>query len=180
MAAYRELYHSGELRGRVERARAILKDCRLCPRGCRVDRLHGETGVCRTTSESVVSSYGPHFGEEAPLVGRYGSGTIFFAHCNLGCLFCQNYSISQLGQGRVATTGELAKMMISLQERGCHNINLVTPTHVIPQIVAALEVAVGLGLSIPIVYNCGGYESVETLELLDGIIDIYAGHEVFR
>jgi putative pyruvate formate lyase activating enzyme len=173
MAAYRELYHSGELRGRVERARAILKDCRLCPRGCRVDRLHGETGVCRTTSESVVSSYGPHFGEEAPLVGRYGSGTIFFAHCNLGCLFCQNYSISQLGQGRVATTGELAKMMISLQERGCHNINLVTPTHVIPQIVAALEVAVGLGLSIPIVYNCGGYESVETLELLDGIIDIY-------
>jgi putative pyruvate formate lyase activating enzyme len=173
MAAYRELYHSGELRGRVARARAILKDCRLCPRGCRVDRLHGKTGVCRTASEVVVSSCGPHFGEEAPLVGRYGSGTIFFAHCNLGCLFCQNYSISQLGQGRVATTGELAKMMISLQERGCHNINLVTPTHVVPQIVAALEVAVGLGLSIPIVYNCGGYESVETLELLDGIIDIY-------
>ena len=173
MAAYQELYRSGELEQRVERARAILTDCQLCPRRCRVDRLSGETGMCRTASDAVISSYAPHFGEEAPLVGRNGSGTIFFTHCNLRCMFCQNYSISQLGQGRVATKGEIAKMMLALQERGCHNINLVTPTHVVPQILEALKIAAGLGLSIPIVYNCGGYESVETLKLLDGIVDTY-------
>jgi len=173
MAVYQELYRSGELEVRVARAYAILTDCQLCPRRCRVDRLSGETGMCRIASEAVVSSYGPHFGEEAPLVGIHGSGTIFFTYCNLRCMFCQNYSISQLGQGRVATNGEIAKMMLALQERGCHNINLVTPTHVVPQILEALKIAAGLGLSIPIVYNCGGYESVETLELLDGIIDIY-------
>ncbi len=173
MAAYQELYRSGELEERVARARAILKDCQLCPRRCRVDRLRGERGMCRIGSEAVVSSHGPHFGEEAPLVGLRGSGTIFFTYCNLRCMFCQNYSISQLGQGRVATKGEIAKMMLSLQERGCHNINLVTPTHVVPMILEALKIAAGLGLSIPLVYNCGGYESVETLELLDGIVDIY-------
>jgi putative pyruvate formate lyase activating enzyme len=173
MAVYQELYRSGELRERVERARDILKNCELCPRCCRVDRLGGEKGMCRIASEALVSSYGPHFGEEAPLVGRGGSGTIFFSYCNLRCMFCQNYSISQLGQGRVATKGEIAKMMLALEERGCHNINLVTLTHVVPQILEALEIAVGLGLSIPLVYNCGGYESVETLELLDGIVDIY-------
>ena len=173
MAVYQELYRSGELGGRVKRARDILKNCQLCPRRCRADRLSGERGMCRIASEVVVSSYGPHFGEEAPLVGISGSGTIFFSYCNLRCMFCQNYSISQLGQGRVATKGEIAKMMLALEERGCHNINLVTPTHVVPQILEALEIAVGLGLSIPLVYNCGGYESVETLELLDGIVDIY-------
>ena len=173
MAVYQELYRSGELRERVERARDILKNCELCPRCCRVDRLGGEKGMCRIASEALVSSYGPHFGEEAPLVGRGGSGTIFFSYCNLRCMFCQNYSISQLGQGRVASKGEVAKMMLALQERGCHNVNLVTPTHVAPQILEALEIAVGLGLSVPLVYNCGGYESVETLKLLDGIIDIY-------
>ncbi|HUU64162.1 MAG TPA: radical SAM protein [Dehalococcoidia bacterium] len=173
MAVYQELYRSGELGGRVERARDILKNCHLCPRRCRADRLSGERGMCRIASEVVVSSYGPHFGEEAPLVGISGSGTIFFSYCNLRCMFCQNYSISQLGQGRVATKREIAKMMLALEERGCHNINLVTPTHVVPQILEALEIAVGLGLSIPLVYNCGGYESVETLELLDGIVDIY-------
>jgi putative pyruvate formate lyase activating enzyme len=173
MAVYQELYRSGELGGRVERARDILKNCQLCPRRCRADRLSGERGMCRIASEVVVSSYGPHFGEEAPLVGISGSGTIFFSYCNLRCMFCQNYSISQLGQGRIATKGEIAKMMLALEERGCHNINLVTPTHVVPQILEALEIAVGLGLSIPLVYNCGGYESVETLELLDGIVDIY-------
>ena len=173
MAVYQELYRSGELGGRVERARDILKNCQLCPRHCRADRLSGERGMCRIASEVVVSSYGPHFGEEAPLVGISGSGTIFFSYCNLRCMFCQNYSISQLGQGRVATKGEIAKMMLALEERGCHNINLVTPTHVVPQILEALEIAVGLGLSIPLVYNCGGYESVEILELLDGIVDIY-------
>lgn len=173
MAAYQELYRSGELEEREERAQEALKSCELCPRRCKVNRLQGETGMCRTASEAVVSSYGPHFGEEAPLVGLHGSGTIFFTHCNLRCMFCQNYPISQLGDGRVTSKGELAKMMLSLQERGCHNINLVTPTHVVPQILEALKVAAGLGLSIPLVYNCGGYESLETLRLLDGIVDIY-------
>ena len=173
MAAYQKLYHSGELEERIERARAILHSCELCPRCCHVDRLQGETGMCRTASEAVVSSYGPHFGEEAPLVGSRGSGTIFFTHCNLRCMFCQNYTISQLGEGRLASKGEIASMMLSLQQRGCHNINLVSPTHVVPQILEALQVAAGLGLSIPLVYNSGGYDSVETLKLLDGIVDIY-------
>ena len=173
MAAYQKLYRSGELGERVARARSILKSCELCPRRCKVDRLQGETGMCRTAAEAVVSSHGPHYGEEAPLVGLHGSGTIFFTYCNLRCMFCQNYPISQLGEGRAASKGEIAKMMLSLQERGCHNINLVTPTHVVPHILEALEVAAGLGLSIPLVYNCGGYESLETLKLLDGIVDIY-------
>jgi putative pyruvate formate lyase activating enzyme len=121
----------------------------------------------------VVSSYGPHFGEEAPLVGRRGSGTIFFTYCNLRCVFCQNYTISQLGEGIAVAREELARMMLSLQTRGCHNINLVSPTHVVPYILDALELAVSAGLSLPLVYNTGGYDSVETLELLDGIVDIY-------
>jgi putative pyruvate formate lyase activating enzyme len=121
----------------------------------------------------IVSSYGPHFGEEAPLVGRYGSGTIFFAYCNLHCVFCQNYSISQLGEGSVVDGVELAGMMLSLQAKGCHNINLVSPTHAVPFILEALEVAADKGLQLPIVYNTGGYDSLETLELLDGIVDIY-------
>ena len=120
-----------------------------------------------------MSSFGPHFGEEAPLVGRCGSGTIFFAYCNLHCVFCQNYSISQLGEGRAVDITELADMMLSLQSKGCHNINLVSPTHVVPFILEALEVAAGKGLQVPIVYNTGGYDSLETLELLDGIVDIY-------
>jgi putative pyruvate formate lyase activating enzyme len=121
----------------------------------------------------VVSSYGPHFGEESPLVGSRGSGTIFFTNCNLSCVFCQNYHISQLGQGQTVTEQEIARMMLALQEIGCHNINLVTPTHVVPQILDALNIASGLGLHLPIVYNCGGYESVETLKLLHGVVDIY-------
>jgi len=135
--------------------------------------LAGESGKCHVTSEAVVSSYNPHFGEEAPLVGRHGSGTIFFTYCNLRCVFCQNYTISQLGEGRVVDREELARMMLSLQESGCHNINLVSPTHVVPHILEALELAVGMGLYLPLVYNTGGYDSVETLELLDGIVDIY-------
>jgi putative pyruvate formate lyase activating enzyme len=120
-----------------------------------------------------VSSYGPHFGEESPLVGRHGSGTIFFANCNMTCIFCQNYTISQLGEGSTVTNEELAMMMLSLQNRGCHNINLVSPTHVVPQILEALQLAVSLGLHLPLVYNSGGYDSIATLRLLDGIIDIY-------
>jgi len=120
-----------------------------------------------------VSSYGAHFGEETPLVGRYGSGTVFFANCNLECLFCQNYSISQLGQGRKVSSEELADIMLSLQAQGCHNINLVSPTHVVPQILEALEIATKSGLSLPLVYNSGGYDSIETLKILDGIVDIY-------
>jgi len=151
----------------------MLEECCLCPRHCGVNRLVGESGKCRTTSQAVVSSYGPHFGEEAPLVGRHGSGTIFFTYCNLRCIFCQNYPISQLGEGNAVDREELARMMLSLQAKGCHNINLVSPTHVVPYILDALELAVSDGLSLPLVYNTGGYDSVATLELLDGVVDIY-------
>ncbi|GAI05649.1 unnamed protein product, partial [marine sediment metagenome] len=128
---------------------------------------------CRITNQALVSSYGPHFGEEAPLVGRRGSGTIFFTFCNLRCVFCQNYAISQLGEGSEAGKEELARTMLSLQAMGCHNINLVSPTHVVPYILEALELAVSSGLNLPLVYNTGGYDSLETLQLLDGIVDIY-------
>ncbi len=171
--AYQKLHQVGELRERGQRAISILESCQLCGRGCGVNRLAGEIGGCRLSRQVLVSSYGPHFGEEAPLVGRHGSGAIFFTYCNLRCLFCQNYSISQLGEGEVVSKEKLAGMMLSLQEMGCHNINLVSPTHVVPQILEALEVAVGRGLSLPLVYNTGGYDSLETLRLLDGVIDIY-------
>ena len=173
MTAYLSLYRSGELRDRVEAARSLLRNCRVCPRHCGVDRLSGELGKCRTPGEVMVSSYGPHFGEESPLVGRNGSGTIFFTNCNLRCVFCQNYSISQLGEGDKVSKEELACMMLSLQDKGCHNINLVSPTHVVPQILEAFEMAVKSGLQLPLVYNSGGYDSIETLRLLDGIVDIY-------
>lgn len=173
LAAYQELCLRGELIVRVERARKILENCQLCPQKCYVNRLTGELGNCGTGTKAIISSYAPHFGEEAPLIGNCGSGTIFFANCNMNCVFCQNYHISQLGEGIEVTKEELARIMLSLQERGCHNINLVTPTHVVPQILEALELATVWGLTIPLVYNCGGYESVETLKLLDGIIDIY-------
>jgi len=135
--------------------------------------LAGEKGKCHVTSEVMISSFGPHFGEEAPLVGRSGSGTIFFTFCNLRCVFCQNYTISQLGEGYITSSEELAEMMLSLQAKGCHNINLVSPTHVVPYILEALELAAGMGLHLPLVYNSGGYDSVETLQLLDGVVDIY-------
>ena len=173
MAAYLELYRSGKLADRVGAAQALLKNCQVCPRHCGINRLAGETGKCHTGKLALVSSYGPHFGEESPLVGRHGSGTIFFTNCNLECRFCQNYSISQLGDGTEVTNEELAGMMLSLQSRGCHNINLVSPTHVVPQILQGLEIAINRGLRLPLVYNSGGYDSTETLEILDGIIDIY-------
>lgn len=170
---YRELYKQGELEGRIKKAYQILEECSLCPRQCRVNRLEGEKGFCQGGRLPMVSSFGPHFGEEPPLVGRRGSGTIFFTHCQLACQFCQNYDISQLGHGEEISLKELAKRMLSLQRMGCHNINFVTPTHFVPQIIAALSLAIEGGLTIPLVYNCGGYESMETLRLLDGIIDIY-------
>jgi len=171
--AYVKLHESGQLRERVERAYELLNPCRLCPRVCAVRRLEGETGMCRTGRRAVVSSFGPHFGEERPLVGLFGSGTIFLTHCNLRCVFCQNYDISHLGAGEPVSPERMAEMMLALHRRGCHNINFVTPTHVVPQLLEALSYAVAEGLDVPLVYNCGGYESVETLQLLDGIVDIY-------
>jgi len=162
-----------ELWERVSRAEGILKECTLCPRDCGVDRTSGEVGFCKTGNKPFVSSWGPHFGEERPLVGRFGSGTIFFGNCNLGCVFCQNWTISHLGEGEEISFERLAKIMEDLQGMGCHNINLVTPTHQMPMILHALAIAVEKGLTIPIVYNCGGYESLEALKLLRGIIDIY-------
>ena len=145
----------------------------MCPRRCGVNRPEGKSGECQVTTQVMVSSYGPHFGEEAPLVGRHGSGTIFFTYCNLHCAFCQNYTISQLGEGSPVNEEQLAEMMLSLQAKGCHNINLVSPTHVVPYILEALELAADKGLHLPLVYNSGGYDTIETLELLDGIVDVY-------
>ncbi len=173
MAAYLELYRSGKLRERIDTALSLLESCSVCPRNCGVNRLTDDVGTCQTLREAMVSSYGPHFGEEAPLVGKHGSGTIFFTNCNLRCLFCQNYSISQLSEGQRASKKGLARIMLFLQAKGCHNINLVSPTHVVPQILEALELAAESGLHLPLVYNSGGYDSVGTLRILDGVIDIY-------
>jgi putative pyruvate formate lyase activating enzyme len=167
------LARTGELSKRVEQALAWLEECRLCPRQCGVNRARGEIGYCGIGREAIVASYGPHFGEEAPLVGIGGSGTIFFSGCNLRCIFCQNYDISLHGEGRHVTPAQLAAMMLSLQQRACHNINFVTPTHVLPQILEALVIAASDGLRVPIVWNCGGYESSEAIRLLEGIVDIY-------
>jgi putative pyruvate formate lyase activating enzyme len=158
---------------KVREAEEILKDCRLCPRHCGVDRTSGEKGICRTLDKPFLSSYGPHFGEEPPLVGMRGSGTIFLTNCNLKCVFCQNYDISHMGEGSEISHEELANIMVGLQKMGCHNINLVTPTHQVPMIMRAVMIAKGRGLVLPIVYNTGGYDSLETLRALDGIVDIY-------
>ncbi len=172
--SYRELHRTGEFHERVEEAyRLMSPNCGLCPRCCGIDRLSGQTGVCRTGPLPVVASYGAHFGEEPPLVGHNGSGTIFFGGCNLSCVFCQNYDISYGDAGQEVSIEGLADMMLSLARQGCHNINLVTPTHQLPMILAAMEIAVIAGLDIPIVYNCGGYEPVKALQILDGIVDIY-------
>jgi putative pyruvate formate lyase activating enzyme len=170
---YLSLFDSGELTNRLELALDRLRCCELCPRHCRVDRLAGELGICRTGRQAQVAGYEPHFGEEEPLVGSGGSGTIFFAQCNLFCVFCQNYEISHGGAGVETSDGQLAAMMVSLQKQGCHNINLVSPSHVAPQILAALPLAAARGLCVPLVYNSSGYDSVETLQLLDGVVDIY-------
>jgi putative pyruvate formate lyase activating enzyme len=164
---------SGELRRRAAVAVAGLSSCRYCPRGCGADRLHDETSTCRIGRYARVSDYGPHHGEEECLRGWRGSGTIFFAGCNLGCAFCQNWEISHEGVGTVVKPERLAGMMLELQAVGCHNINWVTPTHVISQALEALAIAAEKGLRLPIVYNTGGYDSLDTLHLLDGIVDIY-------
>ncbi|TEB05230.1 Radical SAM superfamily protein [Pelotomaculum schinkii] len=164
---------TGELGKRAKNAVDMLGDCTVCAQYCRVNRLKGELGLCQGGRYAAVSSFCPHFGEEAPLVGSGGSGTIFFAFCNLKCVFCQNCDISQYGYGDEVSARELAEMMLELQEGGCHNINLVSPSHFAPQFLEALVVAVDLGLTIPIVYNTGGYDTPATLDLLEGIIDIY-------
>lgn len=163
-----------DLEGKIKAAHDHLRSCVLCPRNCGVDRLNGETGYCKTGKYAVIASYGPHFGEEQPLVGKNGSGTIFFGGCNLSCRFCQNYDIShEVRNGREVDQSTLATVMLELQGQGCHNINFVTPTHVVPQILGAYRHARDRGLDVPLVYNCGGYEKTETLKLLDGVISIY-------
>ncbi len=162
-----------EIGERAGRLASRLGRCDICPRLCRVDRAGGETGFCRTGHRARVASYGPHFGEEAPLVGFRGSGTVFFSFCNLFCLFCQNWEISHGGEGEDVDPDRLAGIFLAVQRMGCHNLNLVTPTHVTPQIVEALFRAVRRGFALPVVYNCGGYERLETLRELEGIVDIY-------
>ncbi|MGE5585571.1 MAG: radical SAM protein [Bacillota bacterium] len=170
---YRDLWEKGGLAARKDHAWTRLRVCDLCAHECGVDRLAGERGVCRADDTVQISSYGPHFGEEDPLVGTHGSGTIFFTGCNLRCVFCQNWDISQMRVGRTVSLPELADIMVELQDMRCHNINFVTPTHYMPHILAALVIACERGLEVPLVYNCGGYESLAALKLLDGVIDIY-------
>ncbi|TNF46403.1 radical SAM protein [bacterium] len=172
MPAYLKL-HRDELEKRAGMLADLASPCQLCPRACGSIRKSGEVGYCRTGFEPMISSAHAHFGEEAPLTGTRGSGTIFFTNCNLGCIFCQNYDISHQGAGRIISTDELARLMLALQKQGCHNINLVTPTHQIHSIVDALASAVEGGLCVPIVYNTGGYDSVDTIRLLEDIVDIF-------
>lgn len=172
--AYRRLLETGELARRAETAYRHLKDCDLCARYCHVDRTRGIAGaVCRTGERAVVASYGPHHGEEAPLRGSAGSGTIFFGWCNLRCVYCQNWDIAQRPAGREVEPGAIADMMLELQRLGCHNVNFVTPSHVVAQIIAAVSDAAQRGLALPLVYNTSGYDSLEALALLNGIVDIY-------
>jgi putative pyruvate formate lyase activating enzyme len=171
--AYLETLNQGLFPGKVADAMEMLRSCNVCPRGCAINRLAEETGFCGIGSKAVVSSWGAHFGEETCLVGSGGSGTIFFTSCNLKCVFCQNYEISHLMEGQEVTTRRLADVMLELQQEGCPNINFVTPSHLVPQIINAVFLAAESGLRVPLVYNTGGYDSLETLGLLDGIIDIY-------
>ncbi len=171
--AYLKTQRAGLLQPKIEVAYDIMLSCEICPHQCRVDRRHGELGLCRLGDKPIVASYGPHFGEENPLVGQHGSGTIFFSRCNLFCIFCQNWEISHGGEGEEIEIADLAAIMLRLQTQGCHNINFVTPSHQVPMILAALPDAIAGGLKIPLVYNTGGYDALETLQLLDGIIDIY-------
>jgi len=170
---YLNLLESRELKGRAEKLKANYTKCTLCPWDCRIDRTAGRLGVCRSNEKAKVSSAVPHFGEEPMLIGKKGSGTIFFSNCVLRCKFCQNWQISQEGSGDEVSDQQLADMMLDLQKKGCHNINLVTPTHYLGNIVSALALAAEKGLKVPLVYNTHGYEKTEILEILDGIVDIY-------
>jgi putative pyruvate formate lyase activating enzyme len=171
--AYVKLERNGELAKREQQLWKMLESCRCCPRKCLVNRLAGKSKICGATDQLRVSSAMPHFGEEPPLVGTRGSGTIFFSYCNLRCCFCQNWEIAHQGEGGDISHEMLAHWMLALQARGCHNINLVTPTHVVPHIIRALRFAIADGLRLPLVYNTGGYDSLEVVRLLDGIVDIY-------
>ena len=173
VAAYRKSYETGQLKRKLEEALNRLHACEICPRTCKANRSENKTGICGIGRFARVASAFPHFGEEDCLRGWKGSGTIFFGGCNLRCVFCQNFDISQLEPGRQMTASELAEVMLALQDAGCHNINLVTPTHVMPQILEALLLAAQRGLSLPLVYNTGAYDSLETIQLLDGVVDIY-------
>lgn len=170
---YIDLYNSGELLERVRKAYLRLFSCDLCPHECGVNRLRGETGFCQAGIKPKVASANVHRGEEPPISGTQGSGTIFFSHCTLRCLFCQNFPISQMGNGEEMSTAGLAARMLKLQRQGVHNINMVTPGHFMPQILAALYLAVPQGFRLPLVWNCGGYEKADALSLLDGVVDIY-------
>jgi putative pyruvate formate lyase activating enzyme len=171
--AYEKLEIEGKLAQKVKQAYALFENCQLCPRKCGVNRQKGEKGFCRALVKPVIFSYQPHFGEEISLVGEKGSGTIFFSNCNLRCIFCQNWPISHEGRGKEFQDEDLADMMLELQGMGCHNINLVTPTHVMPNILNATRMALKKGLKLPLVYNTSGYERLEILKILDGIVDIY-------
>lgn len=170
---YLNAYKSGRLKKVTERLFSSLESCRICPRRCKANRLNGKTGFCKTGKLPKIYSFMPHHGEEPPISGVKGSGTIFFSHCNMGCVYCQNHEFSQSGAGREYTFEQLAQVMLQLQALGCHNINLVTPTHVLPQILESLELAIPQGLKAPLVYNTSGYESPEIIKLLEGIVDIY-------
>jgi putative pyruvate formate lyase activating enzyme len=171
--AYVETYESGALRDKVEKALDELRSCRVCPRNCDVDRLADKKAVCRTGRHALVSSAFPHFGEEDCLRGWNGSGTIFFAACNLRCVFCQNHDISWKPAGEEMTAREIGALMLQLQEQGCHNVNFVTPEHVAPQVLEAIYEAIPMGLRVPIVYNTSAYDSLRSLELMDGVVDVY-------
>ena len=170
---YLEAFKNGTLDTAAQKAWAMLESCAICPRRCGINRLKGELGFCKTAADPLVYSFMAHHGEEPPISGNKGSGTIFFAHCNMGCVYCQNYEFSQMGGGRRTDPKSLAQIMLELQGGGVHNINLVTPTHVMPAILEALKIAIPAGLKIPLVYNTGGYESAEIIMLLKGIVDIY-------
>ncbi len=171
--SYLKLYETEELKDRVEKALSMLSECNVCPHQCGVNRLKDEKGYCKTGRNVFVASYFPHRGEEFPIRGYHGSGTVFFSYCNMRCVYCQNYDISQLGEGKEISAEQLSDIMIELQKQGCHNINWVSPSHIVPQLLEALYLAVEKGLRIPIVYNTSSYDSMESLKLLDGVVDIY-------
>jgi len=171
--AYLETHNKGNLSKTIEKAFGLLESCCICPRKCKVNRIKNEKGFCKTGLLPYVCSWMPHHGEEPPISGNRGSGTIFFSYCNMACVYCQNYEFSQLGQGREVDFEELADFMLQLQKLECHNINLVTPTHVMPQILKALEIAISKGLKLPLIYNTAGYELPGIINILDGIVDIY-------